>query len=95
MNQELHHLLEQYSRLTGRGNMITANETMVTIIQRLADLYQPCQCRCASSAPRRDPDQQPVDIGLAPEGIEDPSLIPDPAEPTKPRRDRPPKLRPV
>ncbi len=109
MNQNLRHLLEHYRNLTGRGNMITANETMISIIQELADLYKPCQCTCATTTrdqsvtPDQNTDKTPLPTNVTggiwrsriepSEGLEDPSMI-EP-EPSKPRRGRPPKLRSV
>ena len=77
MNNELRPLLDQYIKQNGRGNMVSANITMVSIVEKLVEMLDrpTCQCSCGKSARVVD-DREPVDIGLAPEGIEDPSLIP-------------------
>jgi len=103
MNTQLHYLLEQYRNLTGRGNMIAANQVMCSIIERLTELYRPCQCACATPLP---PLTRSVEPGPAPEAIDDPAMLTEPlaepplagptviVEPMKPRRGRPRKIRP-
>ena len=77
MTDYIRALLAQYMRHTNRGNMIDANRTMIQIVSAIVDvLDNPCQCACGKSTPRTD--DEPVDVGLAPEGIEDPDMIPTP-----------------
>lgn len=47
IDANLRSLLEQYNRHTGRGNMIAANQTIVTMIEMLAE--RSCQCACGST----------------------------------------------
>ena len=83
MTNYIRALLAQYTRHTNRGNMIDANRAMIQIVSAIVDvLDEPCQCACGKSqcacgksAPRTDDEP---DVGLAPEGIEDPDLIPTP-----------------
>lgn len=47
MNQQLSDLLDQYTGYNNRGSVLAANQTMVTIIETLAEMIPPpCQCNC-------------------------------------------------
>ena len=62
LKQEIQPLLDQYQRFNGRGNMTSANLTLVMIIEKLIDAI----------------DQDYLDMRkLAPEGVEDPSMMVD------------------
>ena len=58
LKDEVQPLLDQYVRFNGRGNVISANLTLVSIIEKLIAAV----------------DLKQIDK-LAPEGIEDPSMI--------------------
>ena len=95
LKDEVQPLLDQYVRFNGRGNVISANLTLVSIIEKLI-----------AAVDLREIDK------LAPEGIEDPSMIVNLQQlvaqvqqsngtmplairtvPDKPRRGRPKKIR--
>ena len=62
LKQEIQPLLDQYQRFNGRGNMTSANLTLVMIIEKLIDTI----------------DHDYLDMRkLAPEGVEDPSMMVD------------------
>lgn len=51
LQQQLKPLLQQFSNSVGRGNLIAANSTLVTMIEYMAKAIDaPCACNCGPAS---------------------------------------------